>query len=211
MVSLSTTEEQHFGELVKLLKELKEISSKSSSPIVSQEFLSQKFIHFEAILQKHLAPLLRISSLLPNVSDAPLAVTGVQGGEKVGQAKAGEHEKITEDSKVVGKLYPSNVVVKPTIVSAAPVISTVTTTVPILRPITKGIVIENVVPSNVSSSKNAAPSNVKDKGKGVLVEKTNKEKKAEVAAEVERMMHVESIMRQRALEDSEEEFCGDKY
>ncbi|CAI9269747.1 unnamed protein product [Lactuca saligna] len=82
MISLSATEEQHFGELVKLLKELKEISSKSSSPIISQEFLSQKFVHFEAILQKHLTPLLRISSLLPNVSDAPPTVTGVQGGEK---------------------------------------------------------------------------------------------------------------------------------
>ncbi|KAL7610158.1 hypothetical protein Lser_V15G11463 [Lactuca serriola] len=203
MVSLSANEVQHFGELVNLLKELKEISSKSSSSIISQEFLSQKFLNFEAILQKHLTSLLRISSLLPNVSDAPPTVTRVQGGEKSVQAKAGEHGMKTEDSKAPVKptiVNPSKTPVKPTIVSASPVISTMTTTVPIPRPSTKGIVIGNVVSSNVSSSKSAAPSNVKDKGKGVLIEKTNKEKKAEVAAEVERMRHVESIMRQRALE-----------
>ena len=92
----------------------------------------------------------------------------MQGGEKVGQAKAGEHKKITEDTKVVGKVYPSKVVVKPTVVSAALVMSTVTTTVPISKPISKGIVIEKQ--SDVSSSKNIAPSIVKDKGKGVMVE-----------------------------------------
>ncbi|MEL5348163.1 hypothetical protein PTR23_26035, partial [Serratia nevei] len=80
------------------------------------------FTHFEAILHKHLAPLLRISSLLPNVSNAPPAVIGVQGGEKIGHTKAGEQVKTTEDTKVVGKVYPSKVVVKPTVVSAAPVI-----------------------------------------------------------------------------------------
>ena len=47
-----------------------------------------------------------------------------------------------------------------------------------------------------------ASSNIKDKGKGIIIEKTNKEKKAEVAAEVERMRHVQSIMRQRALDNS---------
>ncbi|CAI9283581.1 unnamed protein product [Lactuca saligna] len=50
MISLSAKEEQHFAELVKLMKELQEISSKVSSPIISQEFLCQNFIHFEAIL-----------------------------------------------------------------------------------------------------------------------------------------------------------------
>ncbi|CAI9269666.1 unnamed protein product [Lactuca saligna] len=83
MISLSAKEEQNFGELVKQLKELQELSSKSISPIVSQEFLFQKFTHFEAILHKHLPPLLRISSLLPNVSYALPTVTGVQGGEKL--------------------------------------------------------------------------------------------------------------------------------
>ncbi|CAI9263780.1 unnamed protein product [Lactuca saligna] len=134
-----------------------------------------------------------VKSLLTSISDAPPAITGVQGGEKSVQEKAGEHEMKPEDSKAP---------VKPTIVSAAPVISTVTTTVPISRPSTKVIVIGNVVSSNVSSSKGAAPSNEKHKGKGVLIEKTNKEKKAEVAAELEGMRHVESIMRQRALEGS---------
>ncbi|CAI9277718.1 unnamed protein product [Lactuca saligna] len=67
MTSLSATEVQHFGELLNLMKELKDISSKSSSSIISQEYLSQKFLHFEAILQKYLTPLLRISSLLPSV------------------------------------------------------------------------------------------------------------------------------------------------
>ncbi|CAI9284440.1 unnamed protein product [Lactuca saligna] len=182
MTSLLATEVQHFGELVNLMKELKEISSKSSSSIISQEYLSQKFLHFEAILQKHLTPLLRISSLLPSISDAPPAVKGVQEGEKSVQEKAGEHEMKPEDSKAP---------VKPTIVSAAPVISTMTTTIPISIPSTKGIVIGNVVSSNVSSSKGAAPSNEKEKGKGILIEKTNKEKKAEesVQCEKKRLSH----------------------
>ncbi|CAI9277704.1 unnamed protein product [Lactuca saligna] len=92
MISFSATEEQHVGELVKLLKELQEISLKVSSPIISQEFLSQKFIHFESILQKHLAPLLRISSLLPNVSDAHLLSQGCKG-EKGWSSKGWGTEK----------------------------------------------------------------------------------------------------------------------
>ncbi|CAI9298715.1 unnamed protein product [Lactuca saligna] len=127
LTSLSAKEEQNFGELVGLLKELKAFSSNSVSPIISQEFLSQKFSHFEAILHKNLIPLLRISSLLPTVSDAPPAFTRVQGGEKTEQIKAGEQAKscegmktTTEDAKVVGKIYPSKVVAKATVVSAGP-------------------------------------------------------------------------------------------
>ncbi|CAI9263199.1 unnamed protein product [Lactuca saligna] len=193
LTTLSAKEEQNFGELVRLLKELQDLSSKSVSPIVSQEFLSQKFSHFEAILHKNLSPLLRISSLLPNVTEAPPAFTGVQGGEKIDKSKAAEQTKTSEDAKVVGKLYPSKVVTKLSIISAGSVTSTVITTIPLPKPSSKGVVIGKQ--ADVSSSKKLVLSNVEDKGKGILIEKTKEEKKVEVAADVERMRQVISIKR----------------
>lgn len=191
--TLSAKEEQNFGELVNLLKELKDLSTRPVTPIISQEFLSQKFVQFEAILHKQLAPLLRISSLLPTVSDAPPVVTGVQGGEKKNdQSKAGEQVKpcegvktATEDSKVVSKVFPSKVTSNPTVVSAAPVTSTMVTTVPISKPVMKGVVIGNPVEDHSKSK--VVVSSSKDNGKGIIVEKSKEEKKAEGEAEVEKM------------------------
>ncbi|CAI9277320.1 unnamed protein product [Lactuca saligna] len=163
LITLSAKDEQNFGELVGFLKELKALSLKSVSPIICQEFLSQKFSHFEAILHKNLIPLLRISSLSPTVSDAPPAFTGVQGGEKIDQIKFVEQVKTcegmkttTEDAKVVGKIYPSKVVAKATVVSAGPVTSTVITTVPIPKPISKGVVIGERLRSGAIRSKHVA-------------------------------------------------------
>ncbi|CAI9282432.1 unnamed protein product [Lactuca saligna] len=164
LTTLSAKEEQNFGELVGLLKELKDLSS----------------------------------NLLPTISDAPPTFTGVQGGEKIEQTKAGEQVKTCEgmkttieDAKVVGMVYPSKVVAKATVVSAGPVTSTMITTVPIPKPISKGVIIGKQ--TSVSSSEKVDLSNIKDKGKGIVIEKSNEEKKAEVAAEVERMRQFEKI------------------
>ncbi|CAI9302352.1 unnamed protein product [Lactuca saligna] len=81
--------------VMKLLQELKEISTKlASSPLITSEFFSQKVVQFEAILNKQLAPPFRIFSLLPTTI-APPVFTGVQGGER---------KSIEEEMKVVGKV-----------------------------------------------------------------------------------------------------------
>ncbi|CAI9285075.1 unnamed protein product [Lactuca saligna] len=81
---LSADESKNFMEITMLLNELNVIISKAgSSPgstLIILEFLSQKFLLFESVLHKQLAPLSRILNLLP--SNAPLAVTGVQRGRK---------------------------------------------------------------------------------------------------------------------------------
>ncbi|CAI9303222.1 unnamed protein product [Lactuca saligna] len=106
----------------------------------AKHFDELKFVQFEAILHKQLSPLVRISNLLPAVSDAPPAFTGMQGGEKKLEfTKAGENIKESQemktDAKVVGKVFLSNVsTTKPIIVSAGPVTSTVITTTPMTRP-----------------------------------------------------------------------------
>ncbi|CAI9285071.1 unnamed protein product [Lactuca saligna] len=139
--NLSTQETKNLTELSSQLTELKGLIMKSrSSSFITPKFFSQKFTHFEAILQKQLAHLSKISTLLP--MDAPPVFTGVQGGErKVGSAKAGG-EALHEDAKVVGKVYSSKLsTTKPVITSAGPVTSTIVTFVPIPRPISKGIMI----------------------------------------------------------------------
>ncbi|CAI9285816.1 unnamed protein product [Lactuca saligna] len=93
---ISRSETENFKGVMKLLKELKEISTKPvSSPLITTEFLSQKFVQFEAILNKQLTPLFCISSLLP-VTTAPPVFTGVQRGER---------KSTEEEAKVVGKRW----------------------------------------------------------------------------------------------------------
>ncbi|CAI9261474.1 unnamed protein product [Lactuca saligna] len=127
IAQISKSEAENFEGVMKLLKELKEISTKQ----------------FEAILNKKLAPLLRISSLLP-ATTAPPVFTGVQGGKR---------KSTEEEAKIVGKVYSSSIPsTKPMFVSAQPVTSTVVTTLSTTRTISKGIVIgkplESVTPQN---------------------------------------------------------------
>ncbi|CAI9286580.1 unnamed protein product [Lactuca saligna] len=96
---LSTTESVSFAEINNQFKKLKSLISKySSSPLITPEFLSNKFTQYEDIIHKQLAPLSRISSLLP--TDAPPVVTRVQGGErKVGfgrEQERGERREVFE-------------------------------------------------------------------------------------------------------------------
>ncbi|CAI9280023.1 unnamed protein product [Lactuca saligna] len=80
LAQFSTHESKSLTEITTLLNELKSLISKpGSSPLITPEFLSQKFLLFESVLHKQLAPLSRIVSLLP--TNAPPVVTGVQGGE----------------------------------------------------------------------------------------------------------------------------------
>ena len=193
LTQISKSESENFDGVIKLLNELKEISTKPvSSPLITLEFLSQKLVQFEAILNKQLAPLFLISSLLPTTITPPV-FTGVQGGER---------KSTEEDAKVVGKVFPSNFLSSKTVfVSAQPVTSTIVNTLPITRTISKGIVIGKPLESGGSSSK---PKDVteksasKDKCKSVLVEKSKEEKKAEAEAELEKMRLIQSIMTQRA-------------
>lgn len=78
---MSKDEVQSFSEINKLLKELKELVSKpGSSPLITLEFLSQKFILFKSVLHKQLAPLSQLSSFL--LTNSPPVVIGVQWGER---------------------------------------------------------------------------------------------------------------------------------
>lgn len=53
ITQISKTETENFEGVIKLLKELKEISTTLVlSPLITLEFLSQKFVQFEAILNK---------------------------------------------------------------------------------------------------------------------------------------------------------------
>ncbi|CAI9285518.1 unnamed protein product [Lactuca saligna] len=80
IAQMSTHEVHSLNEILTLLNELKALISKpGSSPLITPEFLSQKFLLFELVLHKQLAPLSRIVSLLP--TNGPPVVTGVQGGE----------------------------------------------------------------------------------------------------------------------------------
>ncbi|CAI9302133.1 unnamed protein product [Lactuca saligna] len=79
IAQLSTTENKNFMEAFTMLKELKTLfSTPASSSLLSSEDLIQKFSKLEALLLQQLAPLSRISNLLPTM-DAPPASTGVQG------------------------------------------------------------------------------------------------------------------------------------
>ncbi|CAI9263004.1 unnamed protein product [Lactuca saligna] len=188
---LSEKEDKHFGDLLGLLKELKELSIKPvPSSLITSKFLSHKFLLFEANLQKQLSPLTRISNLLPSVSNSPPAITGVQGGEtKLDFTKAGEH------SKVEGKKISAAI---PIVVSAGPVSSTVVTTVPLTKPILKGVVIGEAGGSASKMKTVVTETASKDRGEGILIEKTNEEKKAEV----EKMIHLQSIMTLRDQDPS---------
>ncbi|CAI9294418.1 unnamed protein product [Lactuca saligna] len=189
LTHLSKLEKKNFGELIVFLKELKQLSVKPVSTwIITPKFLSDKFIQFEAILHKQLSPLTRISSILPTVLDAPPSFAWVQGGEKIDELKkTGEEVKVSkEDSKVVGKVFPSKIpITKPIIVSAGLATSTVVTMVPITRLELKGVVI-------------GEESESRDKGKAKIIENTKEEKKDEVNAELERMRLVQSVMTLRA-------------
>ncbi|CAI9270122.1 unnamed protein product [Lactuca saligna] len=100
IAQISKPETENFKGVMKLLKELKEISTKPvSSPLITPKFLSQKFVQFEAILNKQLAPLFHISSLLPTTT-APPVFTGVQGGER---------KSTEEEAKVMGKIIFTSV------------------------------------------------------------------------------------------------------
>ncbi|CAI9277340.1 unnamed protein product [Lactuca saligna] len=192
---ISEKQDKHFGDLLGLLKELKELFVKPvPSSLITSEYFSHKFLQFEAILHKQLSPLTRISNLLPSMSDAPPVVTGVQGGEmKLDFTKTGEH------SKVEGKKISAE---KPIVVSAGLVFYTVVTTVPLTKPILKGVVIGEAGGSASKTKTVVTEKALKDTGKGILIEKTKEEKKAEVEAEVEKMRHLQSIMTLRAQDPS---------
>ncbi|CAI9286023.1 unnamed protein product [Lactuca saligna] len=66
ITQLYTTDNQQFGDVILMLKDLKEsVLKPATSSIITPEFLSQKLTQFEAILHKQLAPLSTISNLLP--------------------------------------------------------------------------------------------------------------------------------------------------
>lgn len=68
LTCLSEKDDKHFVEMIVLLQELKDLTVKPvPSSVITPEFLSQKFLQFEAILHQQLSPLTRISSLLPAV------------------------------------------------------------------------------------------------------------------------------------------------
>ncbi|KAL7592159.1 hypothetical protein Lser_V15G33908 [Lactuca serriola] len=196
--SVSTNENKNFMEVFTLLTELKALSSKPTSiSQLSSEDLIKKFSQFKALLLQQLAPLSHISSLLPT-TNAPPVSTGMQGGERMSEGlKAGG-----DDAKVVGKVFPSKIpTTKLVIASSGPVSSTVVITVPITRPISKGIIIGKSVDIGGSDSKVKyvlEESASKARGKSMMIKKSKEEKKAEADAELERMRLVQSIMTQRA-------------
>ncbi|CAI9277984.1 unnamed protein product [Lactuca saligna] len=58
---MSTHEAQRLSEITNMLNELKALVLKpGSSPLITPEFLSQKFLLFESVLHKQLAPLSEI-------------------------------------------------------------------------------------------------------------------------------------------------------
>ncbi|CAI9261627.1 unnamed protein product [Lactuca saligna] len=87
---------------------------------------------------------------------------------------------VTKERHVLFVQEVKKVVTKPSVIPAGPVTSTVITTIPLPKPSSKGVVIGKQ--ADVSSSGKMVLSSVEDKGKGILVEKTKQEKKAEVAA-----------------------------
>ena len=99
----------------------------------------------------------------------------MQGREKkVGDAKAGG-EASPEDCKVVGKFFSSKIPsTKPIISSARPITSTVVTSMPLTRQISKGIVIGSSFEGGSGSKpKQKEAINISfDKGKTIVVEKS---------------------------------------
>lgn len=176
-----------FSNITQLLGELKEMVSKSgSSSLITPEFLTQKFCLFETTLQKELAPLSQLISLLP--TNAPPVVTWVQGGERRPVSKGeGASGRTKEEVKVVGKVFASHVPTSkptPTFAKADPVIAIVTTT----RLVTKGIVIGTT--GEGSSSKPILTTTNQDREKGIVVEKSKEERKIEVEVEMEKQRQI---------------------
>ncbi|CAH1444082.1 unnamed protein product [Lactuca virosa] len=183
-----------FGKLTTLLEELKGIVSKSSSSsIFTPEFLDQKFRYFEATIQKMLAPLSQFVTILP--TNASPVITGVQGGEKEGVGKgANVCEKTNEETKVVGKVFKTQIpTTKPIFSKAEPVIATTVTT----RPITKGIVIGSTGEGEVVRNLRKLQQ-LQTEGKQFLVEKMKEERNAEIEAEMEKQSHIQGILMLRA-------------
>lgn len=74
--------------------------------------------------------------------NAPRASTRVQGGEMKSEGSKARGE----DAKVVGKVFPLMIpTTKPVIATVGPISSTILTTIPITRPISKGIVMVNLL------------------------------------------------------------------
>ncbi|CAI9281663.1 unnamed protein product [Lactuca saligna] len=160
-------------EVITLLKELKELSTKPvSSSQLSSDFLLQNFSQFEDIHLKELATLSLISSLLPTTNSLPV-YTGVQGGERKGEdTKVGG-----DDANVLGNVFSSKIpTTKPIIANGGLITSTVVTTVPITKPILKGIEIgksTDVGGSGLKMKEVILCSTLKARGKTILVEKSN--------------------------------------
>lgn len=149
------------------MTELKDLFLKpGSSPLVTTEFLSQKFLFFEYVLHKNSAPLSQLASILP--TNVPPVVTWVQGGE-LKYVVEGASVKTSEEAKVVGKILTTNIpTTKPIISNANPMLSTVTNT----RQVLKGIVIGSNGEGSASKLKEIL--RIQDRGKKVVVEKKKK-------------------------------------
>ncbi|CAI9270136.1 unnamed protein product [Lactuca saligna] len=176
ITQLSSDDSKSFMEVTTLLNELKTlISEPSSSPLITTEFLSQKFLLFESILHKQLAPLSQIINLLP--SNAPPVVTGVQGEEKKFHV-----------TKVVSTQIPTQIVSK---VYTTEAIKTTT------RPFLNGIAIGLSIDGGSSSSSKPNPSEDDGKGKGILVEKSKEERKLEIETKMDKQRQIQNILRLR--------------
>ncbi|CAI9263343.1 unnamed protein product [Lactuca saligna] len=99
---------QAFEKMDKLLTDLKDLVSKSSSSsLLTPEFLTQKFRLLESSIHNELAPIAKLANLMP--TDAPPVSTEVQEGERksVGMSSRtvkgeGASGKTEGDAKVVG-------------------------------------------------------------------------------------------------------------
>ncbi|CAI9286377.1 unnamed protein product [Lactuca saligna] len=143
-----------------------------------------------------------VIAMLKDLKDALLIQPWVQGGEKrVGEASHAKArgEASQGEVKVFGKNFPSKLPSsKPTISSVGPVTSTIVTSMPIMKPISKGVVIGSSTDQADSSKAKDATQKSTGKGKLIVVEKSKEEKKAEAKAEIEKLGVVQSIMRQSA-------------
>lgn len=170
------------AKLQTLLEELKVVVSKPTpTSFLTPVFLTWNLNLLDQVIQKAVAPISKFAQMLPQ--NSPSVVTGVQGGES----------KVSKgDSKVVGKVFSTQIPVTIPMKS-----DTISTTIVTTKSITKGIVIGSNGEGGSSSSVKANQDS-KDKGKGVLVKKTKEENKVEVEAEIELQRHIQSILRLRA-------------
>lgn len=89
----------NFGNIAKLLGELKDLMSKSgssSSSLFTPECLTQKFSFLELTIHNELAPLVKLLPLMP--TGAPPVVTRVKGGEErnvsIGKSEGGSGKQV---------------------------------------------------------------------------------------------------------------------